>query len=352
MRGGGLPTETAKVHKWMSGSGSGSGFEVGVQILGCGGNLGRQVSLPNLNDATFERLQDVITCVVFEVINCLKLHGAFCVLDNVENLSDQELADMLMTFRDTLFSIPGMWWIIIGQSGLYSLIQTQDPRVSERISGTGLELRPLAKEELHDAIERRVKRFHKTADGKAPLPSETHDHLYEASRGEIRFVFKYSNSICARFIKEIRVRVLESVRKENPGSTAAEMALTTALLDKEMGKALIHRVMPAAIAEAQLRQIVEDEIRGIKLKPHDAQILSWIGQHSGAHAKDFKEFGLKSMQDFSSNYLAKFHKLHLLNRQQEGRGVLYTLRGIAAIGAEYGLLSSSETSQGSSSNNS
>ena len=90
---------------------------------------------------------------------------------------------MLISFRDTLFSIPNLWWVLIGQSGLGSLIQSLDPRVFERISGSGIEVRPIELDELDKAIAIRVSRFHKSGSAKAPLPIETHKQLFEASFG-------------------------------------------------------------------------------------------------------------------------------------------------------------------------
>jgi hypothetical protein len=87
-----------------------------------------------------------------------------------------------------------------------------------------------------------------------------------------------------------------------------------------------------------LKQIVFDELRGLNLKAKEKEILRGIGEKGAARARDFKEFGLKSMQDFSSNYLSKLHTQHLLVRQQEGRAVLYRLRGIAAMALEFGHL--------------
>jgi Cdc6-like AAA superfamily ATPase len=225
--GADIPVETKKVGDWINGVGGG-GFELGLQILGCGGNYGRQVNVPSVGDVTFEGLQDVIACIAAEVINRLDKGGAFVVLDNVENLEDDQLSSLLIGFRDTLFTIPGVWWVIIGQSGLGSLIQTLDPRVSERISGKGLELTPISLDELNIAIEKRVGRFHKLGKGKPPLPATIHEHLFKASHGEIRFVFKYSETVCLQFVRDFRI----GFRQRNPD-------FDEKALDAGIGEALI-----------------------------------------------------------------------------------------------------------------
>lgn len=177
-----LPAETKKVGKWLSGGSS--GFEVGLSILGCGGNVGRSVELPGIKDASFESIVDAISAVTAEVVEVLGFRSAVIALDNLENFSDEQLGDMLISFRDTLFSTPNLWWVLVGQSGLGSLIQSLDPRVFERITGSGIEIKPIEVEELDTAIAIRVSRFHKSGNGKAPLPLETHKQLFTASYGD------------------------------------------------------------------------------------------------------------------------------------------------------------------------
>ena len=184
----------------------GSGIDIGLTILGFGGSFGRTIDLPAVENVSFEGLQEAIECIVSECVNVLDLDGVFIALDNIENLEDEELKSILMTFRDTLFSVPRAWWVLIGQSGLGGLIQTLDKRVSDRLTGSGLELKSLSFDELESAIALRVKKFSKHTLGKSPLPTEIHRDLYDASGGETRFVFKYSHLICTKFVNNIRYR--------------------------------------------------------------------------------------------------------------------------------------------------
>lgn len=276
-----------------------------------------------------------MTCVVAEVVSVLKLDGAFIALDNLENLEDEQLADLLIAFRDTLFSIPCIWWVLIGQSGLGSLIQALDPRVAERISGRGLELGPINLGELELALQRRVSRFHSDGAGKAPLTSQIHSRLFKASHGELRFVLKYSNSICVQFVKDMRQSILEEERKKNP---SIEMHSIAAVWDQAMGKVMIMDQIPQLLAEDALKKIVKAELTGLYLKQKELDVLLQIGKNNGTRAKDYASFGVTSMQAFSSNFLSKLHAQHLLARQQEGRAVVYRLRGVALMAAECDLL--------------
>jgi hypothetical protein len=275
---------------------------------------------------------DALQCVVGEVITVLSFEGAFIVLDNLENLEEHQIASLLMGFRDTLFTCPKLWWILIGQSGLGGSIQTIDPRVFERLAGVGLELEPVGLRALHSAIERRVKRFHNSGDGHAPLPEEVHKHLYHAGNGEMRFVFKYSSDICTKFLAGIMHSVLVSNKGASRPTAEAEVA-------RSLGRLLVKHQIPGDRAESVLKVIVQEDLRSLKLKPKEREVLRLIGEKGSARAGQFQEFGLKTNQDFSSNYLARMHRQNLLVRKQAGRAVDYSLRGVASLAAEYRLLS-------------
>lgn len=326
-----VPTETQKLSKWIGDVGSG-GFAFGINIAGFGGNFGRTVALPKFNDASFERILDSLQCVVGEIVTVLNFDGAFVVLDNLENLEEEQVASLLMGFRDTLFTCPKLWWILIGQSGLGGSISTIDSRVFERLAGVGLELRPVGIKALHSAIEKRVKRFHTSGDGNAPLPEEVHKHLYHAGSGEMRFVFKYSSDICTKFLSGVMHSVIVANRGVARPVAEAEVV-------KSLGRLLVKHQIPIDRAESVLKHIVQEDLDSLKLKPKDREVLRLIGEKGSAKAGQFQEFGLKTTQDFSSNYLSRMHRQNLLVRRQAGRNVDYLLRGVAALAAEYRLLS-------------
>lgn len=333
-----IPSETKKVGKWLRGETG--GFDFGLQIAGFGGNIGRSVILPPLKEASFEAIADAVQALSAEVSKYFYFDCSVIALDNLENLDEKKLGELLISFRDTLFSTPHIWWVLIGQSGLGSLIQTLDPRVFERTAGSGLEIKPIELEELHEAISLRVKRFHKSGNGIAPLSKKVHERLFIASHGEMRFVFKYSNSICLKHVEEVRRGILEepeikALLATNEFKGAFDRALNNAIANQMINSHISDR-----LCDSYLRKIVENEIRGLHLKSREKSVLNTIGDKKQARASDFKDFGMKSMQDFSSNYLSKFHHQNLLARNQEGRAVNYRLRGVAYIAHACGLLKS------------
>ncbi len=317
-----MPGQIKKLLTWLSGKYT-QGFDFGLQILGCGANYGRQCTLPPISDVTFEAIKDAIECAVSEIINTLKLDGVFIVLDNMENLGDDKISPVLMSFRDTLFTIPNAWWVLIGQSGLSSLLSTLDRRISERLIGPGLELLPLSSDQLHEAIDLRVKKFHSSTDGKSPLGCAIHKKLYDVSQGEIRFIFKYSNNICIKFVSMMRKNLIKINDKS---------------LNQIIGEYMVEEQLDDDFSLKILSFIIQDDINGLGLRSKDKSVLKKIGELNGARTRDYAEFGLKSGQDFSSNYLTRFYSANLLLRQQEGRSVNYLLRGIALLANEYGYL--------------
>lgn len=324
-----------KIGKWISNRGS-SGFEFGIDIAGFGGSLARNVELPNIADVTFEGIVDVISFMVSEVVNNYNRPGVVICLDNMENLEDDKLSDMLISFRDTLFSIPCVWWVLIGQSGLGSLIQSLDPRVFQRITGTALELNPISKIEFHTAIEQRVKKFHSKGKGKknigAPLSKDVHDFLFDSAKGQIRFVFKYSNDICTRWVSRIRMQVIGS--RKRSGETDPDRKF----LDRLIGEFLVENQIEKNDAFSILKEKVDLEFRNLNLNAKELDILKLIGDKAKVRPKDHKEFGIRSIQQFSSQYLTKLHKQNLLSREQQGQAVLYSLSGLSLLAHSYSLI--------------
>jgi len=332
-----VPKQVKEIGGWLAGTGT-SGFSLGVSILGCGGSFGRAAQLPKAPDASFEAIADALAAIASEAVATLGFQSVVVALDNLENFSDEQLGSMLISFRDTLFSIPNVWWVLIGQSGLGSLIQSLDPRVFERTTGSGIEIRPIEIAELHQAIALRVSKFHRSKGGKSPLTEETHKRLYEASFGEMRFVFKYSNSICSKFVENVRSGVLNTAAMKAQQSKPEFKKSFEAALNTAIGQMLINNQLSHQQAASFLRKIVESELNGFYLKPKELAVLEAIGKAGQARASDFKNFPVRSMQDFSSNYLTKLHDQNLLTRKQEGRAVNYRLRGIAQLSHSFALL--------------
>ncbi|SFF73732.1 P-loop NTPase fold protein [Sunxiuqinia elliptica] len=324
-----VPSETSKVSAWIH-QNKPATINFGLSYLGTGVTAGREVHLPSVQSTTFETLAEIIETLSLEVKNKLNFEGSFIVLDNIENLQDDELSQCLTTFRDTLFTIPNIWWILIGQSGLSSLIQSTNPKVFQRLSA-GIELKPISVENLIKAVDIRVKTFHETKNnGSSLITKKVYLKLFESSNGEIRFVFKYCQNICIKLVQLIRKELVEKNQK-----------MTVESFNRLMGQHLIKNQIDDDFSHTCLNVIVREEFEGYYHSTEEKQILKRIGELGKVNSKDFKEFsefGIKTMQDFTQNVLIKFREQQLLLRRQEGKKITYELRGISVFAMEYGLL--------------
>jgi hypothetical protein len=324
-----LPKQVEKAINWLH-QNKPSTFEFGFSILGNGINYGREVHLPNLNEATFETLTELLSTIALEVKTELDFEGSFIVIDNVENLHEDDLSDLLVSFRDTLFTIEGVWWVLIGQSGLSSLIQSTNPKVYQRLSG-GMELKPITVNNLIKAVNKRVEKFHSASTiGSSPISEQVYLQLFKCSNGEIRFVFKYCIQICISFVQMIRkYMMLEKINIDDNS------------FDSFMGKYMVETHIQEEFALGCLRDKIIEEFEGLYLLNEEKAILKKIGQLVKIKPKDYKEFGhcgVKTIQEFSINYLTRFTKQNLLLKRQEGTVVTYELRGIAFLALEYNII--------------
>lgn len=324
-----LPKQVQKAINWVHQNKPAS-FEFGFSILGNGINYGQEVHLPSLKDATFETLAELIKTLALEVNSELKFEGSFIVLDNLENLHPDDLSSVLITFRDTLFTIPNIWWILIGQSGLYSLIQSTNPKVAQRISGS-LELKPITVENLIKAVNIRVQKLHNSlTESKSPISEEVYIKLFKCSNGEIRFVFNYCSQICVEFIQTIRKFM-----------TVEQLKIDEINFNKFIGKYIVKKEIKNDFALLCLKNIISEEFEGLYLTNIEKSVLKKIGELGKVKPKDFKEFekcGVTTLQLFTVNYLTKLADQNLLLRRQEGKNITYELRGVSSLSLEYDLL--------------
>lgn len=321
-----VPRGVRKISRWLKNKNP-NGFDFGLSLFGFGGNFGSTLNLPRLSEASFENIQESIEYLVSDVSKKLKFSGIFVALDNVENIDDQQLGDLLISLRDTLFSIDNVWWILIGQSGLGTLIQTLDSRVYDRITGSGLELKPISLESLLTAIGLRIERYHEAEKKTVLLPEVVYKHLYTASNGELRFTFKYCSSILIKIITWARTSLAEQGRALN------EEAILSVI-----GGMLIDGEFSPFEIEAFLQEIIRGELSNLALRPKDKKIISYLKANGSVRPKEYEAVGFKNINDFLQNYLKVLLSKDLLIREQAGREVRYRLRGLSFLAAEYELL--------------
>jgi hypothetical protein len=322
-----LPKPVEEILDWISGSRQ-EGININLSVLGSGGGFGRSINIPPISEITYEGLGEALNAISILATNLFDLDAVVVCLDNIENLNDDQLYNALISFRDTLFDQPYIWWILVGQSGLGGAISSLDSRVAERIAGEPLELSAVSKQELNEAIDRRVKRFREDEEGESPLPHSIHNFLYEQSNGELRFVLKHCEDISIKFVNF----VLETVAEHSGGRIDED------IVKRAMGEYLAKGQIPYDSAHALIQEKVRSEFDQLYLRPKDIELLSYIGEEGTIRPKQYEEFGLRSNSDFVQNYLQRLYKQNLLTMRREGRATYYSLRGLANLLFYYGFL--------------
>jgi len=227
-----------------------------------------------------------------------------------------------MSYRDTLFTIEGIWWVLIGQSGLYRQIDQIDRRVSQRISGSGVELSHFTLEEFHKMIEQRVQVYKHRDDAKSPLSKHIHDLLFQASCGEIRFVFDTANTLVKK--TEARVRLQASGNlPENMASPEVLQRLLTETLQKE----LIDRQIPDQWAIPVLGSMSEQAITDLHEAASTRDILEKFGDDT-IRKDAFERFGFVSAEEFVTGFLEPLRSRGFLGRVGAAEGE-YRLKSFA-----------------------
>lgn len=318
-----LPKNIKKIQGWMSHQPDENG--VGFTILGFGGSV--STNFPSVDDASLENWRNIFSIVSSECIEKLDVQGLVVCIDNAEEIDLEKLSEFLMAYRDTLFALENIWWVVIGQSRLYNLLAGHDVRIAERISGPGIEITPMSNSELHDLVERRIKRYRKDNEALNPLSQAIHQHLYEASRGVARFVLQAADMLVNELVSEVRQAVFEDV-----GELAAPGEIDTAI-NNALQRILFDKRVPDQVAKKKLGEISSQMIAGIGLSAHDVDALKKLGL-SEITVDTYTELGFGSKKRFKTSFLDRLTRNNLLQcRSIQGKS-LYRLRNYAYLCAD------------------
>jgi hypothetical protein len=213
-------------------------------------------------------------------------------------------------YRDTLFSIKGVWWVLIGQKGLYDLIQAEAPRVSQRIKGTETTLEGLSWSDFHLAIDARKEHFKTRPDAIAPIGDGLLKTLFDASMGEIRYVFQMADAIVTDAIAE------------DPKLTA----------------------IPPEFADQLLRDSVLSQIRKAHLSAREKRVLKKICEGGAVRPKEYKEYGFQNAPNFIQSTLQPLQEKGLVSRSTQGNAAIYSPRSLARLAGSFAFLDEDQQS--------
>jgi hypothetical protein len=329
-----LPTQAAEVRKWMSHEGTVSGRSFGFSLFGVGASAQRSVSVPAVGSAGLENWKSILELLVVEAKSYFGVDGALLCIDNTETLSIERLTEILMFYRDTLLITEDIWWVIVGQRNLYAKIDSVDRRISQRITGTGIEIEPLSSEGLHELVETRIQRLRSDSSAKSPLSKKIHDLLYAASCGQPRYVLDAADTLFIDIITEVRIGVLEQQKKEKLSEAREHVE---EMIHRTIEKYLLVGGVPDNIAEALLRNGVLERLRARGLASSHLMALRTIG------TKGSKRPGRASRSAGSASDLPNGEILEdllggdLIYKIEDSEPVTYRLKGDAWLCNHYNM---------------
>ena len=311
-----LPKSISKIKDWRQG-----GTKIGggtISIFGVGGGITRTIASPSLNDCSLDIICDMIQTVVSISVSELGVDCVCVCIDNFDNLPTDLIPNIFIGLRDNLFCLDSLWILAIGQSGLFSLIQSHAPKASERIQGS-IELKPLSAEELHQAIAQRVLKFSQIEKLSSPVPEEIINLIYHATDGELRYTFQICNKICESFVFEMREQCLNRI-EEDPN-----VNISAIIRDN-----LVDNGIPRETAETYLESLILNSIEDIDLTRSQSVVLSKICERGGAFSENWRSCGANSSKVFNRHCM-HFEKLGLLKKTKKGRKNYYNPTGLLSI---------------------
>jgi len=318
-----LPKKIKEIKNWMSHQSDESGFS--IEIAGFGASI--STSIPSPDDASLENWRDIFGIVSLECVKKLNVQGLFLCIDNAEEIGLDRLSRLLMAYRDTLFTLKNIWWVVIGQSHLYNLLTAHDVRIAERINGPGVEITPMSHGELHNLVEKRIKRYRQDNEALSPLSEAIHQYLFEASRGVARFALNAADMLINELVSEIREVVLKDV-----DDLAAPEEIDKTIYEA-LQRILFNRRVPDNICRKKLQILSAQMIADIGLSEHDVDALEKIGK-TEITVDNYSELGFESSERFKVSFLDRLTANNLLQCRSIHGESLYRLRNYAYLCAD------------------
>ncbi len=311
-----LPTEVQELLSWTdstiqaSTTTKGGGLTLSIPGLPVGGGLTGQtatgVTTKKLDDMHVDALIDQLRKLADQATKVRDYLGVIVAIDNIEMIETEVLVKLLNKYRDTLFSIPHIWWVLIGQKGLYDLIAADAPRVAQRITGEETTLSGLSWGDFDLATQARISAFKTRDDAVGPVDETLLKLLFDASSGEIRFIFKIADQLVGDAIAE------------HPNATS----------------------VPPTMAEGLLRTSVSEQIKRLSLSGRESRVLKMLCERGSCRPKDYKEFGLQNAPNFIQGALQPLQEKGLVTKSTEGNAALYSPRPPAILANRFGFLGS------------
>lgn len=262
-----------------------------VSFAGFGGGRTRDVVV----STPLMVLPSTISDLIDEAAQLAANAGFHRIVINVNNLELVEpgsLSSFLDIVRDFTLTRTGFLWVFIGPIGARAALGQRSRRVSELLQTDPIWLAPMRSEDIHAAIDARIRRYRTSATVKEPIEASVVDLLYTASSGELRYVFNRCKDLLTKTMVEF--------------PTTREVTI-------ELARPLLKAMTAAALAQANLTTKQTD-------------VLGRLVSRGPSQPRDYAIFGFRSAPAFL-RYLLRFYELQLVDRRRRGNDVVYTPRG-------------------------
>jgi len=267
-------------------------FGGGVSVLGTGINAAQQATVSQPQTIVLPTIISAIDKWIDFVRDKTIFKSIIVPIDNFDMVSEKNIVDFLNLMRDTLTNRKHIWWIIIGQIGLSSLIENS-PRLRGMITGNPITLEPMSLKQINEMISLRYKNLEKSAKVETIVPKKIIDILYNVSKGETRYILKRATDMVLSHIADYP--------SENN--------------------------VPLKIADKFLSDEAEKRINAAKLTKRKSEILENMVKVSPFQSKDFAKFDLASPQALMK-YVDMFMPIDfLVKRETTGKSVYYETTG-------------------------
>lgn len=257
-----------------------------ISILGTGGGLQTSPTVIQPQATPLSTIIQKFDAWTNDAVERYHYRAAAITVDNFDRLSTKNMIEFLNRGRDTVLLRPNMLWILVGPKGMFNELEEKAPRVSEIVTGQPIVISPLSLEEVHEAVDVRMKTHALNSKPSLPVSMSVVDTLYHVSDGELRFIFKRLTDI----IYEI-----------------AGLFPSASTISDDAAYHMLNRII------AQRCTVTEDEVAFLKK----------VGPNSSFRLKEFNRLGYVSAQALSKRVQTLLEKRLLKQERINKRNVLY-----------------------------
>ena len=309
--------ELVKIRKWIHQEAKQFGF--GLSLAGYGASLTMNKTLPKIESMTISHLIGMVERLVSD-IKSIGLSGCFIVFDDLEQYDDNNLIDLFSTFRESLFAMSNVWWILIGKEGQKNALQALNSRITQRM--IKIKLNAIQEIDFENAVHERVKNYKQNSekDIKSPVPDYLYKNLYRILAGNIEYVFSFCREVCIDFVENLKYQAL-----------ADEGRFTKDSLELLIKEYYPDNQITYNNAIEILQEIILDHIISKELNQEELYLLTEIGRLSSVNLTTNSNL-------FSKKFLERMSRKGLLAKKYNSGKLTYRLAGIALIAYDFDFL--------------